>query len=260
MNYKTTNRLLKKGTRRAVFYQVLCAVAILVVIAPASYLYGIMTAGEGVNVSLYDRVFSETVRPEGQSTLPENEVSDALWALGRSPIERATFNGLVIWSTTVAAPRNSWESELAREWKWQGISTQGTPGVVQGVLSLGQNRVALIARASDRPGQIEIFAYEQGEQSNNDSFAAAGLPVPPEHAEVFDYSGSTDTGVALAFRADHRGDLVRYYASMMESAGWRAIPVPSEREGALLYEREGKRVTLRGMESGNYTYVTLVVF
>src|SRR5690606_4210195 len=100
MNYKTTNRLLRKGNGRAIVYQVACAAVALAVIAPASYLYGVATAGEGVNLSLYQRVFSETVRPEGSASLPDSEVTRAIWALGGAPVERSTYNGVVIWTTS----------------------------------------------------------------------------------------------------------------------------------------------------------------
>jgi hypothetical protein len=259
MNYKTTNRLLKKGNGRAILYQVVAAAAVMAVIAPASYLYGVATAGEGVNVSLYQRIFSETVRPEGQASLPRTEVREAIWALGTAPVERATYNGLAIWTTSIPAYR-AWEEDLAGEWRGLGVAAQALPGIVQGVLQSGQERIALVARQSDSSEWIEIFAYERGESSSVDSFAAAGLPTPPEWAEVFDYSGSSDTGVALAFRADYRGDLVGEYAGWMRRDGWKELVVPQERQGALLFEREGKRVTVRGMDSGDYTYVTVVVF
>lgn len=259
MNYKTTNRLLRKGNGRAIVYQVACAAAALAVIAPASYLYGVATAGEGVNLSLYQRVFSETVRPEGSASLPDSEVTRAIWALGGAPVERSTYNGVVIWTTSLPAP-TSWERNLVREWKSQGIHAQASPGNVRGILQNGDIRVELVARQTEGSGQVDIFAYEQGKTPSASAFADAGLPTPPEWAEVFDYSGSADTGVALAFRADYRGDLVRTYANWMERDGWKELPVPKERNGALLYERDGKRVTVRGMVSGDYTYVTLVVF
>lgn len=259
MNYKTTNRLLQKGHGRAIVYQVACAAAALAVIAPASYLYGVATAGEGVNLSLYQRVFSETVRPEGNANLPDPEIARAIWALGSAPVERSTYNGVVIWTTSVPAP-SSWERALVREWKSLRVHAQASPGNVRGILQDGGLRVELVARQNQGSGQVEIFAYEQGKAPSASAFADAGLPAPPDWAEIYDYSGSSDTGVALAFRADYRGDLVRTYANWMERDGWKELPVPKERSGALLYEREGKRVTVRGMDSGDYTYVTLVVF
>jgi hypothetical protein len=261
VNYKTTNRLLKKNGGRALFYQVLCCGAVLAVAAPASYVWGVLHASEGVNQPLYQRIFSESARVEGDGVRPDADVADALGIFGPHAIERATYNGMVIWSTTIKAPTRAWENEVAREWGRLGIRTHRDQGTVQGVLGSGRDRLVLIARPGSGPGEMNLFAFEGGgEQDPADAFLTAGLPEPPGAAEIFDHTGSGEGGVALAFRLRRGGDLAWEYGEQLQDAGWRQLEAPGMSPDARIFERDGRRVSLRGMESGGYSYLTLVIF
>jgi hypothetical protein len=261
VNYKTTNRLLKKGGGRAIFYQVLCCGAILAIAAPASYVWGVLHASEGVNMPLYQLIFSETAQLEGNGARPDSDVADALGVFGPYMIERATYNGVTIWSTTIPTPSRAWENEVAREWSRLGIRTSPVSGMVQGALGRGRDRLVLIARPGSGVGETDLFAFEGGGEADPaDSFLVAGLPEPPQGAEIFDHSGSGDGGVALAFRLRRGGDLVREYGDQLQDSGWRRLDAQGMNPDARIFEREGRRVSLRGMESDGYSYVTLVIF
>ncbi|MCC6547756.1 hypothetical protein IT570_11370 [Candidatus Sumerlaeota bacterium] len=234
MNYATTNKLLKKGVPRTVIGQVVWAVLILCLLAPASYLFGFFKSRERAANMPYEEIMSQTAqRPPENIAAPES-ISAMLQPFGTTNVESSLMGSRRIWRAEYEVNRHKSDaqlfSQISRVWKRNGLRVETTDKTISG-FDRRSEMLFLGSRNGDE--QFVIFAYEKSSadvasMDTDAMFRANELPLPPRGAEVIESSGP-GAGNISAFKVRRGGyKAAMYYVEDMRQMGWEDITTLDE--------------------------------
>lgn len=275
MNFQSTNKVLKKSTKRVVTGHILWGVLLLACLGPMGYLYGFMKTQERFDPAPFQEIMQQSAQLDPQEQVaPPRTIARYLHPFGRTDTEASYFNGRRIWrsayKTNPRKPASFFIDQASKAWTSQGLVCQQTAEGVTG--RHPRSRVMVVGKRSQETGDFEIYVYENNAIARNVDngegvFLQNGLPMPPRGTKILNFSGPGGGNVvSFSVQRDVNRVLAEYDAEMFR-AGWQEAPNADKEHLPILegqfkmYQKDNRYVTISASGAkGRQPMISLVVF